>query len=53
MWRVTYEEDFLKDNYKLALEEKIIFRPSTNRVRLDEFKTDILYWGGMDPWDVC
>lgn len=53
MWRVTYEEDFLNDNYELALQEKIIFRPSTKRVRLDEFKTDILYWGGMDPWDVC
>lgn len=50
MWRVTYEEDLLKDNFEFVLKEKIFF-PAANRIKLDEFVTDVPYWGGMDPWE--
>lgn len=49
MWTVTYEEDLLKKNYEIVFNENIFFKPS-NKVKLDEFVTDIVYWGGMDPW---
>lgn len=52
MWRVTFEEDLLKKNYEIALNENIYFKASS-RIKLDEFVTDVLYWGGMDPWDSC
>ena len=52
MYRVTWEEDLLKDNYKVVMKDDIVFRASTDRVRLDQFKTDVVYWGGMDPWEI-
>lgn len=52
MWSVTYEEDLLKSNYEFVLDENIFF-PAAHTVQLDQFKTDILYYGGMDPWTSC
>jgi hypothetical protein len=52
MWTVTYEEDLLKSNYEFVLNEDIYFT-STNNVKLDNFVTDVVYWGGMNPWESC
>ena len=30
----------------------MFFKPA-QKVKLDEFKTDVLYVGGMNPWDSC
>lgn len=49
---MTYEEDLLKKNYEIVFNENIFFK-SANRVKLDEFVTDVVYWGGMDPWESC
>ncbi len=50
MYLVTWEEDLLKKNYEISKDEDIFFPSTTNRVRLDKFKTDVLLWGGMNPW---
>lgn len=52
MWTVTYEEDLLKKNYEIVFNESIYFKASNN-VKLDNFVTDVVYWGGMDPWSSC
>ena len=52
MWTVTYEEDLLKKNYEIVFNESIFFK-SSNNVKLDNFVTDVVYWGGMDPWSSC
>lgn len=52
MWTVTYEEDLLKRNYEIVFNESIFFKGS-NTVKLDSFVTDVVYWGGMDPWESC
>lgn len=48
-----FEEDYLKDKYKTVFDDVIFFRASTNQVMLDTFKTDVVYYGGMDPWESC
>lgn len=48
---VGFEEDYLKYNYEEAMKEIVFFRASTNQVNLDKFQTDVLYFGGMDPWE--
>lgn len=50
MWHVTYEEDLLKENFKYVLDESVFFE-AANTVKLDTFKTDVLYSGGMNPWE--
>jgi len=35
MYKVTWEEDLLKDNFKFTKDEDIFFPATTNRVRLD------------------
>lgn len=50
---VTYEEDILKYNYEDVFKNNIFFKASTKRVKLDEFETDVLYFGGMNPWVSC
>lgn len=50
MWSLTYEEDLLKKNFEIVFNESIFFKAASN-VHLDEFKTDVVYWGGMDPWE--
>lgn len=52
MFRVTYEEDLLKNNFDLVLSETNFF-VSAGTVKLDQFVTDTVYFGGMDPWDSC
>ncbi len=50
---LTYEESLLEENFESVFRDNIFFTPLVKRVRLDEFKTDIVYWGGMNPWDSC
>ena len=50
---LTYEEDILKYNYEDVFKNDVFFKSSTGRVQLENFKTDIVYWGGMDPWESC
>ena len=49
MWYVTYEEDLLRDNFEYVLDESIFFEAAGN-TKLNSFKTDVLYSGGMNPW---
>ena len=51
MYTVTWEEDLLKDNFEIVFNEDIFFPATTKRVELDKFKTDIVIYGGMDPWE--
>lgn len=44
-------ELFLEDNYDEVLRNTVFFKASTSQVMLDKFKTDIVYFGGMDPWE--
>ncbi len=53
MHGITYEEDVLEDNFKFLQNINMFFKATSTRVQLDKFKTDILYSGGMDPWDSC
>ena len=50
MYLVGFEEDYLRYNFEDVLNDKIFFRPTTNTVKLENFETDVLYFGGMDPW---
>ena len=50
MYGVGFEEDYLRYNYEDVLKDTVFFRPAVNTVRLETFETDVLYWGGMDPW---
>ena len=48
---VTYEENFMKDMYSEVLRDVVFFRAgSEQQVLLDKFKTDVVYYGGMDPY---
>lgn len=48
---VNFEEDILKFNYGEVFKDLVFFRPTTQQVMLDKFKTDVVYYGGMDPWE--
>ena len=48
---VGFEEDFLRYHYEDVFKDTVFFRPSTKQVMLDTFKTDVVYYGGMDPWE--
>ena len=48
---VGFEEDFLRYQYENVFKDTVFFRPSTKQVMLDTFKTDVVYYGGMDPWE--
>ncbi len=51
--RVTFEDDFLREKYKEVYDDELFFKASMDRVKLDEFKTDVVFYGGMDPWESC
>lgn len=50
---VGFEEDYLKYYYSEVTKDVVFFRPTTTQVMLDQFKTDVVYYGGMDPWESC
>jgi hypothetical protein len=48
---LTYEENFLKDMYPEVLRDIVFFRAgSAQQVLLDKFKTDVVYYGGINPF---
>ena len=48
---VNFEEDLLKFNYGEVFKDLVFFRPTNQQAGLDKFKTDVVYYGGMDPYD--
>lgn len=50
---IGFEEDFLKYNYAEVSNNTIFYRATTQQVMLDEFKTDVVYTGGINPWESC
>lgn len=48
---IRYEESYLKDFYENVLKDMVFIRPQMQQVMLDKIKTDVVYWGGMDPYD--
>jgi hypothetical protein len=47
---VNFEEDILNFNFTEVFRDLVFFRPTTQQVVLDKFKTDVVYYGGMDPF---
>ena len=48
---MTYEESFLKDMYPEVLRDIVFFRAGAEQqVLLDKFKTDVVYYGGLNPF---
>ena len=48
---MTFEESYLKDMYPEVMGDTVFFRSgSQQQVSLDKFKTDVVYFGGMDPF---
>lgn len=50
---VGFEEDYLQYYYKEVLKDTVFYKPTTQEVMLDKFTTDIVYFGGIDPWESC
>ena len=49
---ITYEENFMIQMYPEVLRDTVFFRAgSEQQVMLDKFKTDVVYTGGMDPFE--
>lgn len=48
---VGFAEDYIKHHYEDVFKDTVFFRPATEQVMLDTFKTDVVYYGGMDPWE--
>ena len=48
---MTYEEGYMIDNYPEVMRDLVFFRAgSQQQVQLDKFKTDVVYFGGMDAF---
>ena len=52
MYQLTYEDDVLDENHKF-LQQVSKFFTATTKTDLAHFKTDVLYIGGMNPWESC
>lgn len=50
---VNFEEEYIKFYYQEVFKDAVFYRPLTQQVMLDQFKTDVIYYGGMDPWESC
>lgn len=51
---MTFEESYLKDMYPEVMSDTVFFRAgSEQQVMLDKFKTDVVYYGGMDPFEAA
>lgn len=44
-------EDFLQKNLSLVYDDTIFFRPAAQKIMLDNFKSDVVYFGGVDPYE--
>ena len=44
-------EDYFKANYYKIEESTVFFKPAQQEVMLNQYKTDVVYHGGMDPWE--
>jgi hypothetical protein len=48
---MTFEESYLQDITPEVLRDVVFFRSTASQqVMLDEFKSDVVYYGGMDPY---
>jgi len=51
---MTFEESYLKDMYPEVMSDTVFFKSgSDQQVSLHKFKTDVLYYGGMDPFEAA
>ena len=51
---LSYEETYVKENFPDMTGDYIFFRAgSSQQIQLEKFKTDVVYYGGMDPWVSC
>lgn len=46
---VGFEENIIAFNFGEVFKDMVFFRPTTQQVLLDKFKTNFLYYGGIDP----
>ena len=51
MFTVTYEEDILEENFRRLKNIDKFFTSSVAGKGLDTFKTDVSFFGGMNPWE--
>ena len=51
MFTLTYEEDVLEENFRKLKNIDKFFTSSVAGQGLDTFKTDVSFFGGMNPWD--
>ena len=51
MFTLTYEEDILEENFRKLKNIDKFFTASVAGKGLDTFKTDVSFFGGMNPWD--
>jgi hypothetical protein len=48
---MTFEESYIIEMYPEVLRDTVFFKAGTQQqVQLDKFKTDVVYFGGMDPF---
>ena len=47
---IRYEESYLNDYYDEVLKDLVFIRPQMQQVMLDKIKTDVVFWGGEDPY---
>lgn len=48
---LTYEESYLEDYFEEASKMEVFITSTMDQVKLDKFKTDVVYTGGMDPFE--
>ena len=48
---ISHIEGFLKNNFKDAIETDIFIRSTNNNLTFDKMKTDVVYHGGIEPFD--
>lgn len=48
---LRYEESYLHDFYDEVLKDLVFIRPQMQQVMLDQVKTDVVLYGGMDPFE--
>lgn len=46
---VGFEENILNFNYEEVFKDLVFFRPTTQQVLLDKFRSDFQYYGGVNP----
>lgn len=48
---VGFEENILNFNFEEVMKDMVFFRPTTQQVLLDKYRSDFLYYGGVNPVD--